>query len=333
MTVKEDGVACRKLAEDLLAVALGDASPALNARVRRHADGCARCRHDLESYQGIVGALPLLDNFNPGRREEEAALRRLRARVTELATHQLRFGVFATPYGRLLLARSPLGVAWVRRVTGHVTSLEVKKATGVEAVHDPKALEPLVKHLETYWSRRGTPLDWPLDFRFVRSTFQRRVLHLTSRVPRGAVMSFEALARLTRRPHAASAVARALYRNPLPIAVPCHRVVGADGTLGQYATGGPRLKRRLLLAEGLPLVTSTADEDSFVDSRFTYARAPGDRSYCLPSCRSLSRLGPGSATLFATRDDAEAVGLRPCTTCRPDRNELHQPVRHHSPAP
>jgi O-6-methylguanine DNA methyltransferase len=221
-----------------------------------------------------------------------------------------------------------VGIAWVRFVTGRMAVLDVRAATSMEPVHDPSAVAPMVEQLERYWSDRRTPLDWPLDFRLVRSPFQRRVLQLTRRVPHGAVVSFEALARLTRRPHATAAVARALYRNPLPLAVPCHRVVGSDGALGRYTSGESRLKRLLLLEEGLPLVNATADADAFVDARCAYARAPGDRSYCLPTCRSLARLKRGRATLFATRNDAEAVGLRPCTTCRP---HLHQAPRQNTP--
>jgi O-6-methylguanine DNA methyltransferase len=324
MRAKDLYVECRTLANDLLAVALGEALPTATARVGRHADRCARCAHEFDAYRTIVEAIPTIDTFNPDEREEALALRRLHARVAELTARQLRFGVFPTLYGRLLLARSTAGIAWVQFVTGNVADRDVHAATGMEAVHDPSALEPLAEQLKTYWSRRGTSLDWPLDFRLARSSFQRRVLQLTRRVPNGAVVSFEALARLARSPRAAAAVARALYENPLPIAVPCHRVIGSDGTLGRYASGGARLKRRLLLAEGLPVVKARTDEGTFVDSRRTYARAPGDRSYCLPTCRSLARLRPGSATLFATRDDAEAAGLRPCTTCRPDRRDPHR---------
>jgi O-6-methylguanine DNA methyltransferase len=319
MRTKFRNVVCRT--HDLLAVALDDAPPSVIARAARHTSRCVRCRHELDAYRAIVDAVPSLDARGPHGREEELALRKLRERVADLTARQLRFGVFATPYGRLLMARSSVGIAWLQFVAGKVASSDVLSATGREAVHDPSAVKPMADQLETYWSDRRTSLDWPLDFGLAQSDFQRRVLQLTRSVPRGAVVSFEALARLMRKPRAAAAVARALYTNPLPIAVPCHRVIASDGALGGYTSGDARLKRHLLLDEGLPLMSATGGTEIFVDSRYTYERAPGDRSYCLPTCPSLVRLRPGSATLFATRHDAEAAGLRPCTTCRP---ELHR---------
>ena len=103
----------------------------------------------------------------------------------------------------------------------------------------------------------------------------------------------------------------ALRWNPLPIAIPCHRVIGTSGSLTGYAGGKVILKRRLLAVEGVQLVQARGDFR--IDPEIMYACAPGDHTYCVPTCRSLKRVKPGRATLFASRRSAEAAGLSPCT--------------------
>jgi len=83
--------------------------------------------------------------------------------------------------------------------------------------------------------------------------FQRRVLLETCEIPRGEVRSYAWLALRLGHPGAARAVGSALARNPLPLVVPCHRVVRGDGTIGEYGCGGPAAKRALLAAEGVEL--------------------------------------------------------------------------------
>jgi O-6-methylguanine DNA methyltransferase len=152
--------------------------------------------------------------------------------------------------------------------------------------------------------------------RLTRSDFQRRVLQATKGLPYGAVASYVAIARRLGKPRSVRAVAQALRWNPLPIAIPCHRVIGTSGFLTGYTGGKTRLKQLLLSAEGVKLVKTRGDFK--INPETMYACAPGDHTYCLPSCRSLKRVKPGRATLFASRATAEAAGLSPCTTCRPD---------------
>lgn len=82
------------------------------------------------------------------------------------------------------------------------------------------------------------------------SGFRRRVMELAMAIPRGQVRSYGELARAAGRPGAARAVGQVMARNPIPLFVPCHRVVRADGRLGEYSGGGAAIKRRLLAMEG-----------------------------------------------------------------------------------
>jgi O-6-methylguanine DNA methyltransferase len=83
--------------------------------------------------------------------------------------------------------------------------------------------------------------------------FQRRVLLETCEIPRGEVRTYAWLAGRLGHPGAARAVGSALARNPMPLVVPCHRVVRSDGSIGDYGCGGPAAKRALLAAEGVEL--------------------------------------------------------------------------------
>lgn len=98
------------------------------------------------------------------------------------------------------------------------------------------------------WAR-GEEVPVPLDLEGL-TAFQRRVLEELRRIPRGQTVSYAELARRCGRPRAARAVGQVVARNPVPLWIPCHRVVASDGSLGGYSGGGPHVKRRLLELEG-----------------------------------------------------------------------------------
>jgi O-6-methylguanine DNA methyltransferase len=192
----------------------------------------------------------------------------------------------------------------------------------VEAQEDGAEIKALYRELLEHLDGKRTRLEWPLDLRLARSEFQRRVLQLTANIPYGAVVSYTGLAWKVGRPGTCRAVAQALRWNPLPIVVPCHRVIGAAAALTGYAGNRVDLKQRLLTTEGIPLVKT--HRDPRIVREAMYVRYPGDEAYCLPTCASLTSLTPARLTLFGSRQRAEAAGLRPCTDCRPD---LH-PISH-----
>jgi O-6-methylguanine DNA methyltransferase len=106
------------------------------------------------------------------------------------------------------------------------------------------------REIESYLEGRTSTFAIPVDLSTV-TPFQRQVLEEARRVPRGQVATYGQIARRIGRPHAARAIGQALGSNPVPIVVPCHRVLASDGTLGGYSgRGGIRTKRRLLQLEG-----------------------------------------------------------------------------------
>ena len=111
----------------------------------------------------------------------------------------------------------------------------------------PAALKPLARALQSYFGGELRRFDLATDPR--GSEFQRRVWKELARIPYGSMVSYAQLAERIGRPGAARAVGRANATNPVAVVVPCHRVVGADGSLTGYA-GGIERKRALLELEG-----------------------------------------------------------------------------------
>src|SRR5260370_11205374 len=167
--------------------------------------------------------------------------------------------------------------------------------------------------------RRGG-VGWALEPRRMRSDFQRRVLEATAALPYGAVTSYSGIAARIGAPSAVRAVAQALRWNPLPIVVPCHRVIGTSGRLTGYAGDKLDLKQQLLTVEGVQL--HAVRRDFSVARERMYALGEGETEYCLPTCGSIGTRSLAEVTLFASRASAESGGFAPCTTCRPHLHPL-----------
>jgi methylated-DNA-[protein]-cysteine S-methyltransferase len=124
------------------------------------------------------------------------------------------------------------------------------KATLVRS--DDQAAEALKQILE-YLDGQRTTFDLPLDMSSL-SEFQQRVLGVALKIPRGKVLTYGDVAKAIGKPQAARAVGQALGHNPVPIVIPCHRVLGSDGSLHGYSGGGGiQTKKWLLQLEGARL--------------------------------------------------------------------------------
>ena len=312
--------ACRKIETDLVAVAAGEAAAAEAHRVQAHVAVCASCRGDLSRYRAVEVMLGDLRESPSPAGDVTLARAELESRLADLRRRLLVFGVFASPLGPILLARSEEGVSLVQYLDRAGAASRLAALPGIEAVEDLRETEPLYRDLLDYLRGRRTRLDWPLDLRLARSDFQRRVLEVTAGLPYGAVASYAGLARQIGAPSATRAVAQALRWNPVPIAIPCHRVIGSSGDLTGYAGNKVALKERLLTLEGVHVLARHGTHR--VDRRAMYVRLWDDTEYCLPSCGSLSRRSLAELELFASRERAESTGLAPCTSCRPDLHPL-----------
>ncbi|MGH7904180.1 MAG: methylated-DNA--[protein]-cysteine S-methyltransferase [Candidatus Dormibacteraceae bacterium] len=143
--------------------------------------------------------------------------------------------------------------------------------------------------------------------------FQRDVLGAARRIPRGEVRTYGWVAREIGRPGAVRAVGSALARNPIPLVIPCHRVLRGDWQVGEYSCGGPAAKRTVLAAEGLG--PESLEELSRGGVRFHGSDTT--RIFCLPTCRHARRTQPRHRVAFRSEADARRAGYRPCPVCRP----------------
>jgi len=119
------------------------------------------------------------------------------------------------------------------------------------AVHDASVARRLQRQIADYFAGRPAGFDCPLDLSGV-TPFRRRVLEACRRIPHGQCITYGDLARRVGRPRAARAVGGAMAHNPVPLVVPCHRVVASDGSLAGFsAREGIAMKHRMLDLEGV----------------------------------------------------------------------------------
>ncbi len=311
--------ACVAIEPDLIAAATGEAASAAAGRVTAHIARCESCRDDHARYRAVDAVVGDLRAATPP--DSEAARQRLLARLADLRSRLVHYRVFSSPLGPILVARSEQGVSLVEYLArGGVTASRLFRVAGVEAQEDGADLERFHREILDYLAGRRTRLDWPLDLRLARSDFHRAVLRATAAIPYGAVSSYAGIARDIGQPGAVRAVAQALRRNPVPIVVPCHRIIGSDGNLVGYAGSRIDMKERLLGVEGVPTIHARTPR---IERHAMYHYDPNPaRQYCLPTCGDIARRPLGRVTLFGHREQAEAAGLEPCVDCRPDLHAL-----------
>jgi methylated-DNA-[protein]-cysteine S-methyltransferase len=312
---------CREIEPHLLAVATGEADRHATERVEDHVATCPPCRKELGHYRTVDGMVHSLRGAPMAGDDATLARAQLSASLADLRSRMVSFGVFALPLGPMLIGRSEQGVALVRYLPASgALPASVRRLLGDDAVEDRDATESLRAELQDYLEGRRARLDWPLDLRRMSSDFQRRVLEATAALPYGAVTSYAGIAARIGMPSAARSVAQALRWNPLPIVIPCHRVIGSTGALVGYAGKRIELKQRLLTVEGVKTVA--ARDDFRVPRESMYTLMAGESEYCVPTCGSLSSRPLSVLTLFGTRERAEAAGFAPCSSCRPDLHPL-----------
>jgi len=162
---------------------------------------------------------------------------------------KITFAIAPTPLGRLLIAATERGLCAVR-FGDNTADLErdLRKEFHAAGLHrDDAAMRPYVEPLLTAVRGENTTVDLPLDVR--ATAFQTKVWEKLRQIPRGETRSYGEVARAIGEPSAVRAVARACASNPVALAVPCHRVVRADGDLAGYRWGIER-KKALLEREG-----------------------------------------------------------------------------------
>ena len=221
------------------------------------------------------------------------------------------YTTMSTPLG-------PVYVAYSRHGISLITQAERREAFEIAyRNHTGRPVNPVevppgwLAQAFNRWMNGAKPgVSFDLQY---RTEFERSVLLKAQEIPRGEVRPYSWIAREIGHPRAVRAVGTALAHNPVPLLIPCHRVVRSDGMIGQYGLGGPVAKRSILTAEGVEV-------DSLEALGRSGVRLVGSDSthiFCFPTCRQARRIGDSHRVSFATESAASAAGYRPCKLCRP----------------
>lgn len=180
--------------------------------------------------------------------------RRLHQRLVDAANAagllDVAYRTVDTPVGTLLLAATQKGLVRVAYASqDHDRVLEhLARDVSPRVLRAPARLDAVAREIEEYFAGRRRTFDVPLDLRLAHG-FRRTVLSHLPEIGYGTTASYAAVAKASGHPKAVRAVGSACANNPLPVVVPCHRVVRSDGTIGQYV-GGVEAKETLLTLEG-----------------------------------------------------------------------------------
>lgn len=193
----------------------------------------------------------LRDAARPTNDEVDAALERAAHVAARDGAADVAVTVHDTPIGPLGLARTRPGLLAVTFGAADDLMVDLAERVSPRIVRSSAGLDPVRRQLDEYFEGSRTDFDLPLDWR-LSSGFRLEVLRELVAVGYGETVSYRELARRSGRPKASRAVGSALATNPIPVIVPCHRVLRTGGALGGYA-GGLEAKRRLLTLEGVLL--------------------------------------------------------------------------------
>jgi methylated-DNA-[protein]-cysteine S-methyltransferase len=175
--------------------------------------------------------------------------RRFRDAAANESLLDVAYDLVDTPVGTLLVAATERGLCRIAYDAEPERELDrLADAFGVRVLRSARPIDPARRQLDEYFEGKRQRFDLAVDLA-LQADFNRRVLRELARVPYGEVVTYGELAARAARPRAARAVGTVMNRNPLPIVLPCHRVIGANGKLVGYG-GGLDRKEALLRLEG-----------------------------------------------------------------------------------
>lgn len=182
---------------------------------------------------------------------DQAALDRFKARAAEEGLLDVAYTTADSPFGPLLLAQTRRGLIRVGLPNQDADELLVELAERVSprVLEAPKELDEVRRELDLYFDGKLDRFDLPLDWR-LSGGFRQRVLRAINRIPYGQTRSYTEMARKAGNERAVRAAGTACGSNPIPLVVPCHRVLRTGGALGGYGGGLP-MKEALLQLEGV----------------------------------------------------------------------------------
>ena len=314
---------CRDVQLLLDAYVGGDLTEDTAQHVQGHLKQCRPCRSQADVAHRLMTGLKQLSMESKSQGFDRRLLERLSSEALRKVSHspaRLEYFMLETSLGKALVAHTRGAIVRFALVADEASEVaQLERRFGLA----PRQSDPSV-HLRqavlAYVESAGAT-SRPRVSLARMSSFQRLVLEKVDEIKRGSVRSYQWVAREVGHPRAARAVGMALGQNPVPVLVPCHRVVRADGSLGGYSLGTPLkaslgtpLKARLLELEGL----------TGADVAHSLTVLYGRRTtgiFCFPTCAyargHARRPHPENVVPFRSAREAWAAGYRPCLVCRP----------------
>jgi O-6-methylguanine DNA methyltransferase len=310
---------CNFNEQALIAEALGETPPILSQQVCAHVATCTSCAALLDQYRRLRSQLHALAIAEVQDQGLAAARRALDARLAGKSRPRLQVEVWHSPVGDIRIGKTDKGVALVEFLTledspplfAHLQQTFAVAPGGPEVA-------ALIRNLEDYLSGKRHDLEWLVDDTLMRSDFQRVVLRATAAVPYGTVVTYQGIAEVIGQPKAVRAVAQALRHNPIPIHIPCHRVIGSDGSLTGYAGNLVGIKKQILEAEGIPVIETA--KGLAIPKKRMYVGWRHDRWFCRPGCSTLKDQPAGDRAFIPSYTRAVEMGYQACDVCQPDQH-------------
>jgi methylated-DNA-[protein]-cysteine S-methyltransferase len=264
-------LSCNEVVRRLPALVAGDLDREAVLEIEQHTDFCWECRSDLQESRGLAATLESIwkhhlngarDQCVPFSVAQHASNGKtaingtvpLTARIHS-ALHRIAcYAPVETGLGTLHLVATEDGLARVFLPGAQEPDVEDWCCRNdLVPLQDEEEIEPYAGQVQCYLAGDRTEFDLPVDFRSA-TPFMRDVLEALRGIPYGVVRNYRQIAMQIGNPNAQRAVGNAVKRNPVPIVVPCHRVIKTDGSIGGYA-GGLLIKERLLKLEGALLAS------------------------------------------------------------------------------
>jgi methylated-DNA-[protein]-cysteine S-methyltransferase len=181
----------------------------------------------------------------------KASLNRIAERASEEGLLDVAYTSTDSPFGPLLLATTPKGLVRVGLPNQNAEALlaDLSRRVSPRVLEAPAKLDEVRRELDLYFDGKLDRFDLPLDWQLSEG-FRLRVLHAIATIPYGQTRNYTQMATTAGNERAVRAAGTACGRNPIPVVVPCHRVLRSGGALGGYGGGVP-MKQGLLRLEGV----------------------------------------------------------------------------------
>ncbi len=240
--------------EDLLVAYFSDElGPETVRKLLKHTSNCEPCRKEYAIIEGLFKGLGNILTTGDAAGNAAALKKALKQQLRE---NKIFYSIiYLTDFAPTLVACSSKGL--VRVMFGSGSEFEFMEKLKAEfperwLIESFDEVEPYRRQFEEYFYHKRRDFDFPFDPLLLKSTFQKKVLFMLRDIPYGQTVTYGELARRVGKKGSGRAVGNTLGSNPVPIYLPCHRVVAGQGKLGGF-TGGTELKKKLLTLEGVSL--------------------------------------------------------------------------------